>query len=117
MKERLDQSKQMLAKVDTPLDMAEGISNHLQRLMNEKDDASDNLENGRKGGSHHTHKENNMRLKQHGTLADFNDEFDANSNKLCSSEEYLVGAYMACFNEEYASPVHFFQAKNHERTS
>jgi len=58
-----------------------------------------------------------MRLKQHGTLADFNDEFDANSNKLCSSEEYLVGAYMACFNEEYASPIHFFQAKNHERTS
>ena len=51
MKERLDQSKQMLAKVDTPLDMAEGISYHLQQLMNEKDDASDNLENGRKEGA------------------------------------------------------------------
>ena len=41
----------MLAKVDTPLDMAEGISYHLQQLMNEKDDASDNLENGRKEGA------------------------------------------------------------------
>ena len=81
--------------------------------MNKRVDASDNLENGCKGGSHDTHKENNMRLKQHGTLADFNDEFDATSCELCSSEEYLVSAYMACFQEEYTSPVHFFQAKNH----
>ena len=117
IEECLVQTEQRLAKVDTPLDMAEGISNQLQRLMNERDDASNNFEYGHKGGGHHTHQENHMHLQQHGTLAEFNDEFDATSCKLCSSEEYLVGAYMAGFQEEYTTPVHFIQAKNHERSS
>ena len=98
----------MLAKVDTPLDMAEGISYHLQQLMNEKDDASDNLENGHKGGSRHTHKENNMRLKQHGTFAYFNDEFDATSlNFALLKNTLLVLIWLVLMKNMLAQSIFF----------
>jgi len=48
---------------------------------------------------------------QQGTLADFNDEFDAISCKLHVSEDYHVDAYLTGLQEEYAGPVRLLKPR------
>ena len=79
--------------------------------MNEKDDASDNLENGHKGGSRHTHKENNMRLKQHGTFAYFNDEFDATSLNFALLKNTLLVLIWLVFRKNTLAQSIFFKQR------
>ncbi|KAH1205679.1 hypothetical protein HKD37_16G045361 [Glycine soja] len=113
MEERFVQIEQKLAKVDALSYMVEAISNQLHQLTCKRYYASINLGHGYRERHHHTCHQDRLKdlmfLQQHGTLAEFNNAFDVISCKLHLSEDYLVDAYLAGLQEEYADPIHLFK--------